>query len=255
MRIEAPAPLRPALFRGTVAFSLTQLRVQWHEGIAVFTSMTTQVVLLLFVWVLARQFLAVALLGAVIFSLFTLGQRVLNEAAYIRVDHKLNQLYLASPLTPAGYFLGIAVGVLLAYLAPVLILLAAAVIFVPFTPAVALVFVPAAFGVWLFTSSLGYVVSTMFRDMRAIWSYASVLYSLFGVLPPVFYPFHLFPTSLQPIALLLPPSAATALLQNVIAPGTLSTGQVVTAWVGLAIETAAMFAFAVYWARRTAQER
>jgi ABC-2 type transport system permease protein len=243
-----------ALFRGTVAFSLTQLRVQAHEGVAIFTSMITQAVLLIFVTILARQYLSVALLGAILFSLFQLGQRVLNEAAYIRVDHKLNQLYLASPLTPGAYFLGIAFGVLLTYLGPILVLVALAAVLVPITPLLGLELLAVGFAVWLFASSMGYVVSTVFRDMRAIWSYSSVLFSLFGVLPPVFYPFHLFPKALHPLALLMPPSAAAAILQNTLTPGTLTPSELLLAAVGLAAETLALFAFAVYWARLTARE-
>ncbi|HXQ94823.1 MAG TPA: ABC transporter permease [Thermoplasmata archaeon] len=246
---------RLSLFRGTVAFSLTEFRVQAHEGIAIFTSMITQVVLLIFVTILARQYLSVALLGAILFSLFTLGQRVLNEAAYIRVDHKLNQLYLASPLTPGGYFLGISVGVLLTYLGPILVLVAIAVVLVPLTPILGLELAAVGIAVWLFASSMGYVISTTFRDMRAIWSNASLLFNLFGVLPPVFYPVRLFPLALRPIALLMPPSAASAILQNTLSPGTLSSSDLLLAVVGLAVETVVMFVFAVAWARRTAQER
>jgi ABC-2 type transport system permease protein len=244
-----------SLFRGTVAFSLTQLRVQAHEGVAIFTSMITQAVLLIFVTILARQYLPVALIGAVLFSLFALGQRVLNEAAYIRVDHKLNQLYLASPLAPGGYFLGIAIGILLTYLGPILVLVVIAAILVPLTPLLGVELLAVGFAVWLFASSMGYVVSTVFRDMRAIWSYSSVLFSLFGVLPPVFYPFHLFPKALHPVALLMPPSAAAAILQNTLIPGTLTPGEFLLASVGLVAETLGLFLFTVFWARRTAQER
>ena len=242
-------------FRGAASFSATEARVQLHEGIAVFTSMITQFVVLIFVWVLARSILPVAILGAIIFSMFTLGQRVLNEAAYVRVDHKLNELYLASPLTPESYFLGIAVGVLLAYLGPILILVAIAVLWVAFTPLLAVELVATSLAVWLFSSSMGYVLSTLFRDMRAIWSYASILYNLFGVLPPVFYPVGLFPTALRPIALVMPPSAAAGLLQDALRPGVLSSSDVVLAAVALAVESLVMFGVALLWARRTAQER
>ncbi len=248
MALPAPA------FRGTVAFSAAESRVQLHEGVAIFSSMITQAVVLVFVWVLARSLLPVAVFGAIIFSMFTFGQRVLNEAAYIRVDHKLNELYLASPLTPESYFLGIAVGVLVAYLGPTLLLVALAALWVGFTPALALELLLTATAVWLFSSSLGYVLSTLFRDMRAIWSYAAILYNLFGVLPPVFYPVGLFPAPLRPVALVLPPSAAADLLQNALHPGVLTPGEVGLAAAALATASLGMFLFALVWARRTAQE-
>ena len=244
-----------ANLRGAGAFSATELRVQLHEGLAIFTSIMTQAILLIFVRILAPSLFQVAAFGAIIFSVFALGQRVLNEAAYIRVDHRLHQLYLASPLTPGGYFVGISVGVLGAYLAPILIVVAVAVVVTPFTPLLALTLLATAGAIWLFASSMGYVLSTMFRDMRAIWSWASILYNLFGVLPPVFYPIGLFPTALRPIALVLPPSAAAALLQQLLGAAQLSSGEILLAVVSLTVESLGLFLFALYWARRTAQER
>ena len=84
--------------------------MQAHELTAMATSMVVQGVVLVFVWILNPSLLGVAFVGAIIFSMFTMGQRLLNEAAYIRIDHKANDLYLASPLTPEGYFLGMASG-------------------------------------------------------------------------------------------------------------------------------------------------
>ena len=244
-----------ANLRGVVAFSATELRVQLHEGIAIVTSIMTQAVLLIFVGILNPGLLPVAACGAVVFSIFTLGQRVLNEAAYIRVDHRLNQLYLASPLTPGGYFLGIALGVLGAYLAPIAVVVAVAIFVTPFTPLLAITMLGSAAAVWLFTASLGYVLSTQFRDVRAIWSWASILYNLFGVIPPVFYPITLFPAALRPIALVLPPSAAAALLQQLLGVAHLTIGEIALAAGSLTVESLALFVFALYWARRSAQER
>lgn len=246
--------LGPLNFRGAGAFFATELRVQLHEGIAIVTSVIVQVVLLVFVRILAPQLWSVAILGAIVFSFFTLGQRVLNEAAYIRVDHRLNQLYLASPLTPDSYFLGMSAGVLVAYLPPIAALMAVALVTVPFTLLTALVLPVAVLAVWLFSSSIGYAMSTQFRDMRAIWSYSSLLYSFFGVLPPVFYPVGLVPTAARPLVLLLPPSAASALLQWTLDPAALSPGEVVLAAGSLAAEAVGLFLFAIYWARRTVQE-
>ncbi|MCI4355079.1 MAG: hypothetical protein L3K06_06920, partial [Thermoplasmata archaeon] len=138
---------------------------------------------------------------------------------------------------------------------PILLLVAIAVVVIPLSPVLLAELAVVGFAVWLFASSMGYVISTMFRDMRAIWSYAAVLFSLFGVLPPVFYPVHLFPIALRPLALVLPPSAGAGILQEALSPGTLSASDLALALVALAVESAVMFVVAIYWARRTAQER
>jgi ABC-2 family transporter protein len=242
-------------FQGLLAFLWTEVLVQAHENLAMATSMVVQGVLLVFVWILAPALIGVALVGAILFSMFTMGQRVLNEAAYVRIDHKASDLYLAGPLSPEAYFLGMSLGILLVYLTPVVLVGVLAAVVVRFSLATLCLLVALAFVVWLFAASTGYVFSTFFRDNRAIWAYSSLFFNIFGVLPPVFYPFDRFPTPLQPVALLMPPSAAAALVQNAIGATALTGGEVALAGAGLAVETLTVFLFAIAWARRTVQER
>ncbi len=249
MKTEVEHRARP--FRGLPAFLWTEVLVQAHEELAMATSMIVQIVLLVFVWVLNPGLIGVALVGAVLFSMFAMGQRVLNEAAYIRIDHKVSDLYLASPLSAEAYFLGISAGVLLVYLAPVVVVATLATIVVHLAVAEVLLLVLLAGTVWLISASIGYVFSTAFRDNRAIWAYSSLFFNIFGVLPPVFYPFDLFPAPLRPIVLLMPPSAAAAILQAAIGVTVLTRPELWLAGGGLAVEGVGLFLFASYWARRT----
>jgi len=250
---EGSVDLRP--FRGLGAFLWTEVLVQAHEELAMAASMMVQSVLLVFVWILAPSLLGVAFVGAIIYSMFTMGNRVLNEAAYVRIDHKANDLYLAGPMSPEAYFVGMATGILVVYIAPVLVLGALATVVIHFSWSQGLLLFALAATVWLFSASVGYVFSTFFRDNRAIWAYSSLFFNIFGVLPPVFYPFHLWPAPLDPIALLMPPSAAAALVQSSLGYATLSSGQALLAAGGLVVETVVLFLFAIYWARRTVQEK
>ena len=252
MRTSSAAVTRVP-FQGFLAFLWTEVLVQAHEYLAMGTSMVVQGVLLVFVWILAPGLLGVALVGAILFSMFTMGQRVLNEAAWIRIDHKATDLYLAGPLTPEAYFLGMSTGILVVYLTPVVLLGVLAEAVIGLSPAVAALLLLLAGAVWLFAASVGYVFSTFFRDNRAIWAYASLFFNVFGVLPPVFYPFDRFPAFLHPVALLMPPSAAAAIAQRAIGVTALSTGELTLATVGLASETLVVFLFAVAWARRSVQ--
>jgi hypothetical protein len=245
---------RSSAFTGYRAFLWTEVLVQAHETLAMATSMIVQGVLLVFVWVLDPGLIGVALLGAVIFSMFTMGQRVLNEAAYVRIDHKATDLYLAGPLTPEAYFLGMSTGILVVYLTPVVILGILAEIVVHITLPLLGLLVGLCGLVWLSAASIGYVFSTFFRDNRAIWAYATLFFNVFGVLPPVFYPFDRFPTALQPIALAMPPSAAAALIQHGLGVTALTDGQIALALGSLVVEATVLFLFTVYWARRTARE-
>ena len=238
-------------FAGTTAFLWTEMLVQGNESLAMLTSMVVPGIILVFVEILNPALIGIALVGAILFSTFTMGQRVLNEAAYLRIDHKANDLYLAGPMTPEAYFVGMSVGILVIYLAPTVFLGVLAVVVVPLSLATGLLLLVLAGVVWLFAASTGYIFSTFFRDNRAIWAYSSLFFNVFGVLVPVFYPLGLFPSALRPIVLLMPPSAAAALVQSAIGAATLAPGQAALAVGGLVVETVALFLFAIYWARRT----
>jgi hypothetical protein len=251
MRTESP-PLTPSrAFAGTVAFLWTEAIVQSNERMAMLTSMIVPGVILVFVEILNPALISVALVGAILFSTFTMGQRVLNEAAYLRIDHKANDLYLAGPLMPEAYFLGMSIGIMLVYLTPTVLLSILAIVVVPLSVSTGLLVLVLASVVWLFAASTGYIFSTFFKDNRAIWAYSSLFFNVFGVLAPVFYPLGLFPEPLRPIVLLMPPSAAAALVQAAIGAATLTSGQAALAIGGLAVETTLVFLFAIYWARVT----
>lgn len=239
---------------GTGVFLATEIRVQLHEWLAIVTGSLTPGAILVFVAVLAPGLLPITLVGSLVYSMFLIGQRVLNEAAYIRIDHKLNELYHASPLSPEGYFVGIAGGMLLAYLPPSLILLILLGLLYPIGLFAGLVLFGCLLAVWAVSSTIGYVVSTLFKDMKTIWPYSALLTNLFGILPPVFYPLRSLPVEWQRVALVVPTSAAAVLVDAAAGLETLTQGETLLAATSLVVEAAALFAFGLYWARRTARE-
>ena len=257
MRIESALPtvVHRSRWTGLGAFIGTELRVQLHEVLSIATSVIVQAVFLVFVAVLARQYLSYTLIGAVIFSTFQIGQRVQNESAWIRIDHKLHELYHASPMTPEAYFLGMSIGILIAYCLPIVVLFAASAILVPLIAPSALVLVAVLGGEFVFTASVGYMISTWFQNMRSIWPYSTLFFNFFGVLPPVFYPLFLFPAALQPWVLLLPTAGGAALVEGAVGILSLPMDWIVVAGGSLVVGATLAFLGAVYWARRISRAR
>ncbi len=240
---------------GSGMFLATEVRVQLHEWLAIVTGTLTPGALLVFVGILAPELLPVTVIGALVYSMFLIGQRVLNEAAYIRIDHKLNELYHASPLSPEGYFVGIAGGILVAYLPPSLVLVVILEILHPLSPLGWVVLAACLVGVWAVSSTIGYVVSTLFKDMKTIWPYSALLTNLFGIVPPVFYPLGKVPIEWRSVVLLLPTSAAAVLVDAAAGLETITTNEAILAAGALFVEAIALFAFGIHWARKTARER
>src|SRR5256886_7826923 len=239
---------------GTGVFLATEVRVQFHEWLAIVTGTLTPGALLIFVAVLAPDLIAVTLIGSLVYSMFLIGQRVLNEAAYIRIDHKLNELYHASPLSPEAYFVGIAGGMLVAYLPPSLFVLAILEILHPLSVVAWLVLASCLLAVWAVSSTIGYVVSTLFKDMKTIWPYSALLTNLFGIVPPVFYPIRFVPVDWRSLVLLLPTSGAAVLVNGVAGLETISGNEAIVAAAALAGEFLALFLFGIFWAPRMARE-
>jgi ABC-2 type transport system permease protein len=232
---------------GSGVFLATEIRVQLHEWLAIVTGTLTPGALIVFVAILAADLLPITLIGALVYSMFLIGQRVLNEAAYIRIDHKLNELYHASPLSPEGYFVGIAGGMLVAYLPPSLVH--------PLGLVAALSLAVCLLAVWAISSTIGYVVSTLFKDMKTIWPYSALLTNLFGILPPVFYPLARVPIEWRSLVLVVPTSAAAVLVNAAAGLESIALGEAITAAIALAVEAVVLFGFGIYWARRMARER
>ncbi len=240
---------------GSGVFLATEIRVQLHEWLALLTGTLTPGALIVFVAILAPELLPVTLVGALVYSMFLIGQRVLNEAAYIRIDHKLNELYHASPLSPESYFVGLAGGMLVAYLPPSLVLLGILQVLHPLDTVAGLTLIVCLLAVWAVSSTIGYVVSTLFKDMKTIWPYSALLTNLFGVVPPVFYRLGSVPVGWRSVALLLPTSAAAVLVDSAAGLESLTRTEATVAAIALAGEALVLFAFGIYWARRTARER
>jgi ABC-2 type transport system permease protein len=240
---------------GSGVFLATEIRVQLHEWLAIVTGTLTPGALIVFVAILAADLLPITLIGALVYSMFLIGQRVLNEAAYIRIDHKLNELYHASPLSPEGYFVGIAGGMLVAYLPPSLVLLGILELIHPLGLVAALSLAVCLLAVWAISSTIGYVVSTLFKDMKTIWPYSALLTNLFGILPPVFYPLARVPIEWRSLVLVVPTSAAAVLVNAAAGLESIALGEAITAAIALAVEAVVLFGFGIYWARRMARER
>ena len=168
---------------------------------------------------------------------------------------RLGGIYLAGPLAPESYFLGMSAGILVVYLPPVVVVGVLAAVVVPLSAADLVLLLGLSAVVWVTAAAIGYIFSTAFRDIRAIWAYSSLFFNVFGVLPPVFYPLGFFPSALRPVVLLMPPSAAAALMQRAIGVTQLSGGELALAVGGLAVEAVLLLGFAIVWARRTVRGR
>ncbi|MCI4324743.1 MAG: ABC transporter permease [Thermoplasmata archaeon] len=224
----------------------------WRSPLLIWAVFLTPLSFLFFLFVITGptdpQFLPHAVVGGVLFTVIFTGNGMLNDCAYLRLERQLQQIFVASPVRPFAYLMGMALSEL-AFTIPALVLFLAILLLV--TPVSLLGFV-GLLGVvlltWLMATSLGFLISTLFKQLREIWPIGTLTFSSLAVLPPIFYPAYLIPARFQWVAFLAPSTYASQLADavtgvNVGSP--LSPGVLNSPWLDLAGLAGATILFAL----------
>jgi len=156
---------------------------------------------------------ALGVVGSLLLVLSTVGTGLAGDATWYRLETKLQDFFVASPVNQLGYLLGIAFAGLF-FASPALVVLLPLLVYIGFP----LVSLPVALlslvGVWLFSSAIGYLVSTFTSNLRNGWQSGLLLSVLVGILPPVFYPAEILPHNILLIAYAIPTTHAALLIRD-----------------------------------------
>lgn len=170
---------------------------------------------LFFIYVIGGgAYLPYGLAGALTSILVQAGLTLGSDATFNKVFNKYQDICVASPVSAVTYMLGLGLGEIV-YVVPsllVLILLASLSQIVSNV----LLLTSAMFMTWIFSSSIGFFVSTYVGQSRSIFSITSVISSLLTIFPPVFYPIQLIPESVRWVAYTVPTTNASLLIQSAV---------------------------------------
>lgn len=155
-----------------------------------------------------------ALIGGAISIMTLTGLALQSDVVWLRVELKFQDVAVASPASPIGYMIGVALSEL-AYSSPAVALLLSlmalrGLITLTSAPMIVLSLTLS----WLSALSLGFYLSTRVTDLRHIWAMSSLISILLSMLPPVFYPIHLLPPWAQAVSLAAPTTHAALLAKE-----------------------------------------
>ncbi len=214
----------------------TQLRASWSlialNGVIPVKRMPLYLVntlgapfsFLVFIYVVsAGRLVGFGVVGGLVLTTFSIGTSLQADMTHFRVDLKLQDMVVASPMRAWTYVLGMALSEL-AFSTPGI----AAFLFVGYTTQVPGFFsVPIIVGtlllVWALGCSLGFFLATYLRDIRETFAISPLLSLVLSVLPPVYYPLTLIPEPYRFLAFLAPTADASILIQGafgIAPPGT-----------------------------------
>jgi len=185
-----------------------------------------------------------AFAGSLVSAAAGYGLATGNNIINWKVEYKMQDIFVSSPVSSFTYMAGIALAELLFGLPAFAVLVTLVVIFSSdflFSTVMAIV---TLILVWASTSSIGYFISTRSTHPRFVESFIAFLRIAVVVLPPVFYPLTIIPTELRYLAYAIPTTHASLILQYAMGvPQALEEG-----WspeLGLAIILAYIVGFAL----------
>jgi ABC-2 type transport system permease protein len=136
-----------------------------------------------------------------------------SDAGFIRLVVRLQDMFVASPLSPLTYVVGLAIGELFNGLPGIILFSILLATSGSATGIGALEIALASTLTWASVSSLGFLLSTFARDMRDLWVYTPLLTVALSFLPPVFYPITLIPPEIRFLAYASPTTYPAQIIQ------------------------------------------
>ncbi|MFZ0829922.1 MAG: ABC transporter permease [Thermoplasmata archaeon] len=154
------------------------------------------------------------IIGAMLFTTQNIGNWVLGDSAYWRLEASLQDLFIVSPLTKTGYLFGIAVSNMIAAL-PAYVVLGLLLAYVVHVPWFAWIALAGSIGLlWILFSAIGIAISSRLRSQREIWPVGNLLFTSLGMLSPLYLPIWLLPPVWRSIAYFLPGTYAAVIVQS-----------------------------------------
>ncbi len=185
---------------------------------------------------------ALGVIGSLLLVLSTVGTGLTGDATYYRLETKLQDFFVASPVNQFGYLLGLAFAGLF-FASPALVVLLPLLVLVGF-PLISLpIALLSLIGVWLFSSAIGFLVSTFTSNIRNGWQLGLLLSVIVGILPPVFYPAEILPHNILLVAYAIPTTNAALLIRDAMSGApSLPYWSPLTGWLLIAVSLAVALA-------------
>jgi ABC-2 type transport system permease protein len=178
----------------------------------VFTAVSPFSLLFILFVVSHGQYVQFAVAGSLVMALVGYGLALGQDISLYKIEYKMQDIFVASPVSPIVYMLGLALSELLYGLPALIVLVSLAVLYstsIAFLPLLLL----NIFLIWGTMSSIGFFLSSHMLHMRNATQLISFVNVVIAVIPPVFYPISSLPEPLQIVAYFVPTTHASLMLQ------------------------------------------
>ena len=161
------------------------------------------------------QYLQFAVSGSLVMALVGYGLALGQDISFYKTEYKIQDVFVASPVTALTYMTGLALSQILFGL-PALMVLTFITAYLGTSISVLPLLILTIFLIWGAMSAIGFFLSSHMLHMRNATQIISFVNVILAVLPPVFYSVERLPLELQYIAYAVPTTHASLMLQYIM---------------------------------------
>ena len=205
-------PVRQAFL---IAYMTGVLWLRRNPTSLVFTAISPFSLLFVLYVISGGQWTNFAVAGSLVMALVGYGLALGQDISFYKTEYKVQDVFVASPVSPLTYMMGLALSELLFGL-PALIVLASLVMVIGGSIFNIPLLVATILLIWGSMSAMGFFLSSHMLHMRNATQVISFVNVILTILPPVFYPITFMPEVLQPLAYAMPTTHASLMLQHVM---------------------------------------
>jgi ABC-2 type transport system permease protein len=205
-------PVRQAFL---IAYMTGILWLRRNPVSMIFTAISPFSLLFVLFVVSNGQYVDFAVAGSLVMALVGYGLALGQDISFYKTEYKVQDLFVASPVSPLTYMMGLALSELLFGL-PALLVLATLVIYFGGSLLAIPLLVATILLIWGSMSAMGFFLSSHMLHMRNATQVISFVNVILAVLPPVFYSIDSVPDSLRYLAYAVPTTHASLMLQQIM---------------------------------------
>lgn len=214
--------------------------------IYVLTYMAIPLAELFLIYMISRgTFLGYGIIGGLITIISGNGLSSTADFAYLRLEIKLQDLLVASEISPNDYILGLMLSNFVYSLPGIVVYLLLSYIFNVFN----LLIIPVLILLLFNTSAIGFFISTLISHMRYSWGVGGLLSTFLSIIPPVFYPYYLLPKIAFYVLYPLPTTLSAIIVQQSVGLVEVSNTLLTFSWILLVIETWLFYFISIKYSR------
>ena len=203
-------PLRQAML---IAYSTGILWLQRNPMSLLFTAMSPFSLLFVLFVISGGQYVHFAVAGSLVMALVGYGLALGQDISFYKTEYKIQDVFVASPVSPLTYMMGLALSELLFGL-PALTVLAILVVYFGGSLLTVPLLLATILLLWGSMSAMGFFISSHMLHMRNATQVISFVNVILAVLPPVFYSVSMLPDFLRYLAYAVPTTHASIMFQH-----------------------------------------